>query len=96
MVEAMSEIPKGQYPGPVKGNDPRAAGYETIARFHKTLMEIKWRANTAGVAAELSPQNIITMTLHCEQAVAFLAEEILRLARVIEERSFQTQQATGD
>lgn len=92
----MSEIPKGQPPLPVKGNDPRAAGYETIARFHKTLMEIKWRAKTSGVSANLSPQDIITMNLHCEQAVAFLAEEILRLATAIEAGSFQTQQTSGD
>lgn len=69
----------------VKTDDPRAAGYERIAAFHRRLMEAKWRAQTAGRQLNITPVDLMNIAMHAEQAVTFLAEEVLRLGAIVEE-----------
>lgn len=76
---------------PIKGRagtpevDPRATAYGDIAKFHASLVEAKWRARTAGVPAQLTVQNIAEIAIHCEASIAFLAEELLKLGKTVED-----------
>lgn len=64
----------------VKSDDPRAAMYDQIARVHKQLVEAKWRARTAKRPVPVSPAVVV----HCEEAIVFLAGEILALRALVE------------
>lgn len=77
MGETESPIP----PLPVKGADARSDMYATIAKVHRQLVEGKWRARTAGADFRFQPAPVI---LHCEESIAFLAEELLGLRMDLE------------
>ena len=61
----------------------RANMYETIARVHKDILQVKWRAQTAGKQFGLLP----SILPHLEESLAFLAEEILALQAAVEKDS---------
>lgn len=65
---------------PVKGLDARSKMYERIVRVHKQIVEAKWRARTANQPIEVNP----SLMLHCEEAITFLAEEVLKLRAIVE------------
>lgn len=64
----------------VTGDDHRAKTYEKIAATHQQIVEAKWRAQTAGVKIQLTGN----LLMHHEDAIAFLAEEVLRLQSMVE------------
>lgn len=64
-------------------DDVRMKIYNEIGRTHKQIVEARWRARTAGKPMDVNPG----LVLHCEQAVAFLAEEVLRLGVAMERLS---------
>jgi hypothetical protein len=57
--------------------------YDQIGRVHKQVVEAGHRARMAGQSMPVDP----SLVLHCEQAIAFLAEEILRLGAILEKES---------
>lgn len=57
------------------GDDPRAKMYDRIVETHKRIVEAKWRAQTAGKKIQLTGN----LLMHHEDAIAFLAEEVLKL-----------------
>jgi len=54
--------------------------YDEIARVHKQIVEAKWRAQSAGVQLQLKP----VLLVHLEESMAFLAEELLKLGKLVE------------
>ncbi len=62
-------------PLPIKGTDLRAKRYRKIAEVHAQIVQTKWQANTAGKPMHPTA----TLVFHCEEAIAFLAEELLEL-----------------
>lgn len=64
-----------------KGTDPCAKMYGQIAKVHKELVEAKWRARTAGQPFQLRPE----ILLHLEESVTFLAEELLKLRKSVDD-----------
>lgn len=64
----------------IKGVDVRMNMYGEIARVHKQIVEAKWRAKTAGAPLQLKP----AVLLHLEASIAFLAEELLKLGKLVE------------
>lgn len=66
----------------VPGDDHRAKMYDTIAQVHKQIVEAKWRARSAKVEIQVHPN----LVMHHEDALAFLAEEVLRLQVVLEQK----------
>jgi hypothetical protein len=82
MPEPADEIPDASLPVlSIAGSDPRARMYQRIADVHKRIVEIKWRARTAKAPIQVDPK----LVLHCEEAVAFLAEELLELRSAAED-----------
>lgn len=65
---------------PIKGHDPRTAKYEAIARYHRQIVEAKYRALTTHRPFALKPE----IVLHLEESLAFLAEELLELRAAVE------------
>ncbi len=68
----------------VAGQDPRAIMYGNIARFHQGLVEAHHRAKMAGVRPQITNQDIANIAMHCEASMAFLAEELLKLGKLVE------------
>ncbi|MEE9597961.1 MAG: hypothetical protein V3V96_14405 [Acidiferrobacterales bacterium] len=65
----------------IKGVDHRSRMYDKIAAVHKQIVEAKWRAQSVqGTAVQLKPE----ILLHLEEAITFLAEEMLRMTAMIE------------
>ncbi len=67
-------------PMPVMGDDRVAPMYHAIAVVHKQIVEVKWRAWTTKTKIRFDP----ALILHCEEAIAFLAEEMLTLRSMVE------------
>lgn len=66
---------------PVQPHDRvRMRKYEQIAQVHRQIVEAGQRAAIASQPMSFDPGLI----LHCEQAVAFLAEEVLKLGTEME------------
>lgn len=83
-AEAGSPEPDAHLPSlVVPGDDHRSKMYEKIATTHKQIVEAKWRAQTAGVQIQLTGN----LLMHHEDAIAFLAEEVLRLQSQVESLS---------
>lgn len=81
----MSDIEQpGKMPSlPVVGGPDKSSGmYETIAKVHRQMTEAKWRARTAGVEMRINPMLLV----YCDEAIAFLAEELLKLRLEVEKR----------
>jgi hypothetical protein len=55
--------------------------YDNIARVHKQIVEAKWRARTAKTSLSVSPNLVV----HCEESIAFLAEEVLKVRAMVED-----------
>ncbi len=68
----------------VAGQDPRAIMYGRIAKFHQGLVEAHHRAKIAGVSPQITNQDIVNIAMHCESSMAFLAEELLKLGKLVE------------
>lgn len=69
---------------PIAGNDPRATAYGNIARFHANLLGIKRKAEITGIPLHITLENLAALALHCEASIAFLAEELLKLGKLVE------------
>lgn len=76
----MSETPEA-LKLPVQAHDKgRMRIYDEIGRVHRQIVEARLRAKMANQPMPLDP----SLILHCEQAVAFLAEEVLKLGMLVE------------
>ncbi len=67
----------------IQGVDRRAKMYGKIAAVHGQIREAKFRAKTAGAQLQLKPE----LMLHLEESLAFLAEELLKLGKAVEDLS---------
>lgn len=75
---------KDMPPLKVAGQDPRAMMYGNIVRFHQGLVEARHRARIAGVPPKITNQDVVNIAMHCEASIAFLAEELLKLGKLVE------------
>ncbi len=64
----------------VDGGNPRAAMYQQIADVHRQLVEAKWQARTTKQPMQVSPK----ILFHFDEAITFLAEEVLELRKQVE------------
>ena len=72
----------------VTGDDHRTNMYDKIAKTHKEIVQAKWRAQTAGVQIQLTGN----LLMHHEDAIAFLAEEVLKLQSQVESLKVEGQE----
>ncbi len=80
----MSKSTWAKTPEPVKAplrprDDTPVRLYDDIARVHRQIVEAR-RASMAGQTIVPDPG----LMLHCEEAIAFLAKEVLRLESIID------------
>jgi len=62
---------------PIMGDDHVGKMYTQIARVHSDLVQAKWRIrNTPKGQIRFDPG---PMMMHCEESIAFLAEQVLQL-----------------
>lgn len=74
-------------------NRVRMRKYDQIAQVHREIGEAVQRSQLASKPMSFDP----ILVLHCEQAVAFLAEEVLRLGALVEtEMSVRKSVEAGD
>lgn len=77
----MSDNDKTQQPRmTIETGHMRERMYKTIAEVHQQLVQAKWQARTHKKPMQLHPMLIV----HLEEALTFLAGEVLRLGAVVE------------
>lgn len=64
--------------------DARGRMYAQIAEVHARIVDAKWKARTGMGPAQVQP---MPMLMHLEEAVHFLAEEMLECRKMIEEKA---------
>ncbi len=64
----------------IKGTDVRAKSYQTIAVVHKQIVEYLKSSQMSGCPVALDARVVV----HCEEAIAFLAQEVLELRAMVE------------
>jgi hypothetical protein len=66
---------------PVRSDNLRMAMYKNIAGVHKKMIEVVYQAKLTGRPPSV---NAGVVLLHCEESIALLAEELLKLQAVFE------------